>query len=195
MLLAAPPLWSKTDMNRYHDEIAELSVDDNVQSPEVPKKAMTKVKEKQTALTAALTKKGLKVERMRNDLVRIVTVPVAELFAPNDTVLSLNASQTLDIMVPHLKVADMYKVLVLVHSDDTGSEEYLNHLTESRSQAIVDYFGKKRIATEGIIPYGYGTDEPLASNDTQKNRALNRRVDFYFIPGPEMIERAKNGVL
>jgi outer membrane protein OmpA-like peptidoglycan-associated protein len=194
-MLAAPTTWGKTDIEKYHDDIAELSVEDNIMSPDVPKKALAKVKNKQATLTSTLTAKGLKVERMRNDLVRIITVPVSELFAPNDTVLSTYATKTLDLFVPYLKVPDMYKVLVVVHSDNTGSEEYLNHLTDARSQAIVDYFSRKKLNTDGVIPYGYGTDEPLAPNDTRANRAMNRRVDFYFIPGPEMIERAKNGTL
>lgn len=185
-------LAAKSSIEKYHEEIAEMSIDANIASPEVPKKLTEAVKAKMTDLCARLKKSGFDADTdERGGLVVALTIPVADLFIPNDTIVAPHGVKPLMALSRHLKVPDYYKVLVAVHSDDTGSEEYLNQLTTSRADAIVNWFETQGVKTEGIIPYGMGFDEPFSVEPSRAARALNRRVEIYFVPGPEMFEALK----
>lgn len=181
--------------SRYHEEIVDLSVEENLMSPEVPKKQLTAIKNRQLAMAKHLKRKGFKVETARDGLAVIVTLQSDGMFMPNDTLLTKGARQNLDILGHYLKTPDFYKVLIVAHSDDTGSEDYLNSLTVKRADAIVKDFEAKGLEINGVIPYGLGCDEPVAENFSRNGRSQNRRVEFYFIPGPEMISQAKAGKL
>lgn len=198
-VIAASALWqplqAKNAIEKYHDEIVELSVEDNVTHPDVPKKQIIAIKNRQLSMARHLKQKGVNVETTRDGLVVVATIPAVVLFAPNDTLLLPKAATQLDLIAHYLKTPDLYKLLVVAHSDNTGSEEYLNALTTNRAEDIVNNFASRGLAVDAVIPYGLGADEPLVPNVTVKNRASNRRVEFYFVPGPEMISQAKAGKL
>lgn len=185
---------AKSSIEKYHDEIADMSVDANLVSPDVPKKYVEQVKERMADLCARMKKSGFDADtNERGGLVVAVTVPVAELFLPNDTLVAPHGVKPLMTLSRHLKVPDYYKVLITVHSDDTGTEEYLNQLTRSRADNIVRWFEDQGIKTEGIVPYGMGFDEPVSVEPSRTARAQNRRIEIYFVPGPQMIENVKSG--
>lgn len=185
---------AKSSIEKYHEEIAELSIDANIASPEVPKKLTEQVRVRMADLCARLKKSNFDADaNERAGLVVAVSIPVAELFAPNDTLIAPYGVKPLMTLSRHMKVPDYYKVVVAVHSDDTGTEEYLNQLTRARADAIVDWFEGQGIKSEGIVPYGMGFDEPLSVEPSRSARAMNRRVEIYFVPGPVMIENVKSG--
>lgn len=185
---------AKSNIEKYHDEIAEMSVDANLASPEVPKKHVAEVKNRMADLLARLKKAGFEADADERDgLVVAVTIPVSDFFLPNDTLIAPHGVKPLMTLSRHLRVPDYYKVLVTVHSDDTGTEEYLNQLTRARADNIVAWFDKQGYKTEGVIPYGMGFDEPISVEPSRAARALNRRVEIYFVPGPQMIDNVKAG--
>ena len=73
------------------------------------------------------------------------------------------------------------RVEVQGHTDDIGSDQYNQALSEQRAQAVVDYMINAGIATNRMEPRGYGETQPIVANDSNANRALNRRVDFVVI--------------
>lgn len=183
---------AKVDMAKYHREITELSVDDNLQSPEMPSKLMAKAQAAMAALARRFEHSNFKTDLSeREGLVLMVTVPVAELFNANDTLLSNVADSKLKALVAPMRTPDKYKVLVVVHSDDTGSEEYLSNLTRARADAIRRRIADMGVPVDGVVPYGLSYDEPVSSEVSRKGREANRRVEFYYVPGPVMIESLK----
>jgi outer membrane protein OmpA-like peptidoglycan-associated protein len=69
--------------------------------------------------------------------------------------------------------------VVAGHTDSKGSLNYNQGLSERRAHAVANYL----IAHHGISPSrlimkGYGENRSIASNDDEKGRALNRRVEF-----------------
>ncbi len=183
---------AKTDLTKYHREITELSVDENLQSPEVPSKLMSRAQADMATLSRRLEHSGFKTDvSEREGLVVMVTVPVAELFNSNDTLLSNIADKKLKVLVAPLRTPDKYKLLVVVHSDDTGSEAYLSNLTRARADAIRRRIADLGVPVDGVVPYGLSYDEPVSSEVSRKGRAANRRVEFYYVPGPIMIEGLK----
>lgn len=189
------PAAAASKADKYHEEIVEMSVEENMMHPEVPKKQIKAVKERQLAMARHLKQKGLKVETARDGLVVILTLQSDAMFLPNDTLLTDNGKAQLAMVEHYLKTPDFYKLLVVVHSDDTGSESYLNALTASRADEIVREFADRKFNTSAVIPYGFGVDEPLAGNHSRSGRAANRRVEFYFVPGPAFIAAAKSSRL
>ena len=82
----------------------------------------------------------------------------------------------IDAYRPMLR-ANVAHLNVIGHTDSQGAESYNQGLSERRAQAVSDYF-----ATAGSVPRqtmqvsGMGETEPLADNNTETGRALNRRV-------------------
>lgn len=194
VLLTPAMLSAKlSEIDKYHAEIVDMSIDDNLQHPEIPKKYLTEATARMGALAIEFAAKGFKnVDRSERDgLVLMLTIPASELFAPNDTVPSDAGAARLDSIAEVLAEPDMYKLLVVVHSDDTGSDGYLDNLTRARADGIVARFARSGRDVSGVLPYGLGFDEPLNNEQSRAGRAANRRVEFYFVPGPAMIADMK----
>lgn len=188
-MFAAMPAAAKVDLDKYHEEIVDFSIDDNLQTPQVPGKLVAQAQNEMLKLKNRFDTSGFATDLTERDgLVLMVTVPCSELFIPNDTTLASFAGTKLKNLVPPLRTPDRYKMLIIVHSDDTGSDEYLNNLTRARADAIRQWFADEGLDVDGIVPYGLGYDEPLNTESSRKARAANRRVEFYFVPGPIMLE-------
>ncbi|MFH0895303.1 MAG: OmpA family protein [Bacteroidota bacterium] len=73
------------------------------------------------------------------------------------------------------------KIEISSHTDNIGSEEYNNTLSQARAQSVVDYLISKGIKKERLIAKGYGKSTPIAPNDTEKGRQMNRRTEFKIL--------------
>ena len=73
------------------------------------------------------------------------------------------------------------KIEISGHTDNIGSAAYNQKLSESRAKAVVDYLIEHGIERSRLSYRGYGFDKPIAPNDTEEGRQLNRRVEFKII--------------
>jgi len=74
------------------------------------------------------------------------------------------------------------KIEIGSHTDDMGSKEYNYNLSQRRAQSVVNWLIAKGISSSRLIPKGYGEDEPLVSNDDEKEgRELNRRTEIKIL--------------
>jgi len=64
------------------------------------------------------------------------------------------------------------------HTDNRGSAEFNQQLSEKRANAVMEYFIDKGISKSRVSATGYGLSKPAASNDTPAGRAQNRRVEL-----------------
>jgi OOP family OmpA-OmpF porin len=64
------------------------------------------------------------------------------------------------------------------HTDSVGPAEYNMTLSQRRADAVLEYFVSKGIAANRLRAVGYGESRPIAPNDTDEGRALNRRVEL-----------------
>ena len=64
------------------------------------------------------------------------------------------------------------------HTDNIGKDADNLTLSTNRAKAIVQYLSSKGIATERLSYKGFGSTEPIATNETAAGRALNRRTSF-----------------
>ena len=75
------------------------------------------------------------------------------------------------------------EVIIGGHTDSTGPEPINEHLSQQRAEAVRQYLVANGILPfEKIISVGYGSMRPLASNSTEKGRAMNRRIDVTISP-------------
>ncbi|ESW67944.1 OmpA family protein [Mesorhizobium sp. C277A] len=74
------------------------------------------------------------------------------------------------------------KVEVSGHTDSDGSPTANKNLSERRAKAVADAIIAAGIPSAQITASGYGEEKPVAPNDTPKNKALNRRIEFSATP-------------
>lgn len=168
------------------------SIEENLRHPAVPNKAVHGVVSNISTLVRTLRGAGYSVQAVRDGQVAVVTVPAVKLFGAGKTELRADAAEILRPLAPYIRRTDNYKVIIAVHSDDTGDELYNDRLTADRANAIDDYYYTLDGDREtGIIPYGLGFDEPVAANNSIAGRARNRRVEIYFVPTQTLIDKAR----
>jgi OOP family OmpA-OmpF porin len=64
------------------------------------------------------------------------------------------------------------------HADNTGPEDFNQRLSQGRADAVRLWLIKRGISRKKLIAKGYGSTNPVASNDTEEGRQANRRVQF-----------------
>lgn len=164
-------------------EPVDMSLSENIAVPAVAKRSKEKVKSRMTSLRRELSKAGFTVTTLREGEVIMASVSADKLFAPNSIELKSSAGAVLDRLTTIVTSPGDYKILVAVHTDDTGDDIYADNITGDRANAIDDYLtrlsGRDSI---NLIPYGLGRDEPLVDNNSIKSRRTNRRVEIYIVP-------------
>ncbi len=67
------------------------------------------------------------------------------------------------------------------HTDNVGTASFNDQLSQARAQAVATYLISKGIGTKRLKVKGYGDTKPVATNDTEEGRQLNRRVEFTIV--------------
>lgn len=70
------------------------------------------------------------------------------------------------------------KIEVSGHTCNIGSDKYNQKLSEKRAKSVVDYLLSKGIDAERLISRGFGETKPIADNDSEEGRILNRRTEL-----------------
>ena len=87
----------------------------------------------------------------------------------------------LDRVVKLLAENPTIEIEMSAHTDSRGSDEYNFVLSDNRAKSVREYIISKGIAPERIISHGYGETVPVATNETDEGRQLNRRVEFKIL--------------
>ncbi|MBQ7735366.1 MAG: OmpA family protein [Bacteroidales bacterium] len=87
----------------------------------------------------------------------------------------------LNKLVDYLTSNKGIKIEIGGHTDNQGSESYNERLSNDRAKAVYDYLVNKGIDSKRMSYKGYGMSKPVATNDTEEGRALNRRTEFTII--------------
>jgi outer membrane protein OmpA-like peptidoglycan-associated protein len=73
------------------------------------------------------------------------------------------------------------KIEVAGHTDSVGSAESNLSLSQNRANSVKEYLLSKNISADRVVSKGYGLTKPVATNDTDEGRQLNRRVEFTIL--------------
>ena len=111
------------------------------------------------------------------------------LFAHNSSILS--NYQLLDNTLNQLREYPQSQVMVIGHTDSTGSRKYNQWMSERRAKSVANYFSSNGIDARRINTLGKGEDNPIANNNTLSGRAMNRRVEM-TIASMEILHEPSN---
>lgn len=70
------------------------------------------------------------------------------------------------------------KLQVEGYTDNIGSDDYNQKLSEERADSVRDYLVSQRVVSNNVTAQGFGKSDPVADNSTDSGRAQNRRVEL-----------------
>lgn len=108
----------------------------------------------------------------------VITLKNDILFETGNAALSSASVSTLNDLLRVLKKYPKNNIIVAGHADSTGSEDYNKVLSTNRAKGVYDYLVGNGLKTLSIQYVGYGSAQPVASNETEEGRAKNRRVEL-----------------
>ena len=118
-----------------------------------------------------------------------VTLKNDILFTTGSAELSDAAKTTLTDLNKVLKKYPENIIQVQGHTDSTGSASFNQTLSEQRAKAVYDFILDNGLKTSGLTYIGFGSKQPVASNDTAEGKAKNRRVELKITANKKLVEQ------
>lgn len=115
----------------------------------------------------------------------VVTFESGILFDFDSAVLRANARENLQELADNLRQYERTDVLIIGHTDATGSDSYNQNLSEQRARSAANYLQQLGVAGNRVEIRGMGENDPVATNDTAEGRQLNRRVEVVIYADEE----------
>lgn len=130
---------------------------------------------------AALKKNLPEAEIVRDGDKIFVALPSGILFDTGRDMLKPTAKDSLGKAAATLKASET-NIIVQGHTDSTGSAAVNQPLSERRAGHVRDFLASNGVLSSRMTAVGYGSSNPAVPNDTDANRALNRRVQLEISP-------------
>jgi outer membrane protein OmpA-like peptidoglycan-associated protein len=136
-----------------------------------------KMEDKKAAMEAATKGTGVDIARTADNQLKVNV--------PGDFSFDVGQAKVKPVMQPVLnKLASgldaTHQVMIVGHTDSTGSDAANNQLSLNRAESVRDYMVGQGIAANRIQVSGKGESEPIADNTTADGRAKNRRVEIFL---------------
>ena len=139
--------------------------------------------------------KDAKIESINDGQAIRVTFDSGILFATGSASLSAASQATLRKFAANLAEHSDTDLLIVGHTDNTGSDRVNNPLSYNRAASVRSFLSSQGVSTERIKVEGKGSTEPVADNSTVAGRRDNRRVEVYILPSKDMVKAAEAGTL
>ncbi len=120
-----------------------------------------------------------------------VTFASGVLFDVDQATISTNAQTKIKNLADVFKKYPDSYILIEGHTDASGSAEHNMLLSEKRAKAVAEYLEAQNVDSSRIKTAWYGENQPKFPNDTEANKAQNRRVEFAIYANEALIEKAK----
>jgi OmpA-OmpF porin, OOP family len=92
-----------------------------------------------------------------------------------------DAYPELEELLAYLQRHEEIRVEIAGHTDNTGSAAHNQQLSQDRANTIVKYLTGKGIRSSRLQAKGYGAEQPVADNSTEKGKQLNRRTEVRIL--------------
>jgi OmpA-OmpF porin, OOP family len=114
-----------------------------------------------------------------------LTLDAAALFDTGKAVLKAGAENALNALTQRIRSQGTnVRITIEGHTDDVGSQEDNQRLSEARARSVRRYLAKElNLPAPALTVVGYGESRRTAPNESEESRAKNRRVDILVIPG------------
>ena len=77
------------------------------------------------------------------------------------------------------------------HADATGTDAINDPLSARRAESVANFLAARGVAASRMTSQGFGSRQPVATNETPEGRRLNRRVEVFILPNAQMIRDAE----
>ncbi len=118
----------------------------------------------------------------------LVPIEIGQVFRLNNVFFDFDkydlrpeSNVELDRVVKFLNDYPNVEIEMSAHTDSRGSDSYNFTLSDNRARSVMEYILSKGIAAARIKSQGYGETKPVATNETDEGRQLNRRVEFKIL--------------
>ncbi|MFS0737306.1 OmpA family protein [Sphingomonas sp. 1P06PA] len=125
---------------------------------------------------------GTDVEVIRQGDDILLNIPSGVTFDTNSYAIQPQFRATLDKVAQTLNEYDQTFVDVYGHTDSTGNDQINIPLSQNRARSVGDYLAMRGVKSARIGTQGFGSSQPVASNDTPDGRQENRRVEIKLVP-------------
>jgi outer membrane protein OmpA-like peptidoglycan-associated protein len=102
-------------------------------------------------------------------------------FETNSAELNVESFAEVNRIVKFMNDNPAIRIEIAAHTDDVGSNEHNFRLSNKRAASVVSYLTENAIPQERLQSKGYGELQPIVPNDSEENRAKNRRVEIRII--------------
>jgi outer membrane protein OmpA-like peptidoglycan-associated protein len=134
----------------------------------------------ETKMRERLQGSGVQVQRDGNNLNLIMPGNIT--FASNRSEIRADFYDVLGSVALVLKEYDKTNVRIGGHTDSTGSDSTNQKLSEDRANSVRVYLVNQQIRSSRLHAEGYGSHQPVDSNNTEQGRQANRRVEIQLTP-------------
>ena len=122
-----------------------------------------------------------RIEKLPNDVVRI-TMTNQTAFDTDSTNIKAGFHTTMDKLADVVVRYGKTTLTVVGHTDNVGSNDYNQKLSERRAHSVAQYLESKRVNSMRLALAGKGETQPVAPNSSEGGRQANRRVEIYVEP-------------
>lgn len=132
---------------------------------------------------------GAEVERVGEGIK--ITFDSGLLFNVDKYRLQSSIEENLIQLAETLQKYEDTNILIEGHTDNTGSDQYNQELSEKRARSVATFLAAQGVANERMTTMGYGESQPIADNSSVSSRAKNRRVEVAIFANEKMKRQAE----
>ncbi len=133
------------------------------------------------ALAPEIASGVIRVQMLPNDEL-LVGMTGATTFEIDSDQIKPGFYSTMDKIANIVKKYGKTQLAVAGHTDNTGSAAHNQRLSERRALSVHSYLERSGVLAQRISSAGFGLNRPIANNETEQGRRLNRRVDIMIMP-------------
>jgi outer membrane protein OmpA-like peptidoglycan-associated protein len=138
-----------------------------------------RMEDRRNAMEQATRGTNVEVTRTENNELKL-NIPNDISFDTGSAAIKPQLRAVLDPFANSLRDDPSARLMIVGHTDNTGSEAVNNPLSVERAQSVRDYLVTRGVAAARVETAGRGEREPVASNATEAGRAKNRRVEIFL---------------
>ncbi|SNS12088.1 Outer membrane protein OmpA [Noviherbaspirillum humi] len=148
----------------------------------------TRMEQQKRTMQQATQGTGIQVTQTADNRLKL-DIPSDISFDTNRADIKPNFRPILDKFASTLTENPATVLNITGHTDSTGNDAINNPLSVNRAASVRDYLSGRGVAANRVNVQGHGSHEPVAPNDTEANRARNRRVEI-FVAEPQTTAQA-----
>ena len=134
---------------------------------------------------------GARVERV-GDGIRVI-FDSGILFSTGSATITSTSRYNIEKLARILNRYHDTSLVIEGHTDDIGSEEANQSLSERRAESVANLLEIYGVSSRRLSPIGFGETRPVSTNETEYGRKLNRRVEVLIYANDNLKRQADSG--